>query len=317
MHSIMTTSVSSVSALTMCAACGKEEDEDTKLKFCNACKLVKYCSRDCQANHRPQHKKACKKRAAEIYDEKLFKEVERDECPICLLPLPGGTLTELFQSCCGKVICHGCMHSMKESEGGLDLCAFCRTPAPTSEKEHKKRLNKLKESGGAFLNFASYYARGSMGMPQDYQKSNELLLKAGELGCAAAYLNLGNSYYFGHGAEVDKKKAKHYYELAAMGGNVEARHCLGILEGKAGNYHRAFKHTTIAARTGHTEALDLVKKGYMHGDVTKDEYANTLRAYHDQQKEMKSDARDKAAEVYRERLRESSTLTFDRSEMQA
>ena len=315
----MATSVSSVSALTMCAACGKEEDEDTKLKFCNACKLVKYCSRDCQAAHRKQHKQACKKRAAELYDEQLFKEVEPEECPICLLPLSNETHTELFQSCCGKVICCGCMHSMKESEGGVDLCAFCRTPAPTSEKELKKRLKKLiekEESGGAFLNLATFYARGSLGMPQDQQKANELYLKGGQLGCSNAYLNLGNSYYFGQGAEVDKKKAKHYYELAAIGGNAEARHALGILEGKAGN-HRAFKHTMIAARAGHTEALDLVKKGYMHGNVTKDEYANTLRAYHERQKEMKSDARDKATEVYRERLRENSFLTFDRSEMQA
>ena len=32
--------------------------------------------------------------------------------------------------------------------------------------------------------------------------------------------------------------------------------------------------------------------------VTKDEYANTLRAYHERQKEMKSDARDKASVVF-------------------
>ena len=47
-------------------------------------------------------------------------------------------------------------------------------------------------------------------------KANELLLKAGELGCAEAYRNLGMSYNNGLGVEVDKKKAKHYYELAAM-----------------------------------------------------------------------------------------------------
>ena len=29
--------------------------------------------------------------------------------------------------------------------------------------------------------------------------------------------------------------------------------------------------------------------------ITKDEYASTLRAYHDRQKEMKSDTRNKAA----------------------
>ena len=39
----------------------------------------------------------------------------------------------------------------------------------------------------------------------------------------------------------------------------------------------------------------MVKKGFMKGDVTKDEYANTLRAYHERQKEMKSKERDMAA----------------------
>ena len=39
-----------------------------------------------------------------------------------------------------------------------------------------------------------YYAEGHMGMPQDRAKENELFLKAGELGCAYAYCNLGSAY---------------------------------------------------------------------------------------------------------------------------
>ena len=34
-------------------------------------------------------------------------------------------------------------------------------------------------------------------VPQDWSKANELYLKAGELGCADAYFNLGNSYQWG------------------------------------------------------------------------------------------------------------------------
>ena len=41
---------------------------------------------------------------------------------------------------------------------------------------------------------------------------------------------------------------------------------------------------------------DAVKDGFMKGYVTKDEYANTLRAYQKIQDEMKSDQRDKAEE---------------------
>ena len=57
-----------------CASCGKAAVDDVKLKICTACKLVKYCSVECQKNHRPQHKKACKKRAAEIKDDRLFTQ---------------------------------------------------------------------------------------------------------------------------------------------------------------------------------------------------------------------------------------------------
>ena len=62
-----------------CANCAKEEDEDNNLKFCGACKLVKYCSAACQRAHRPLHKRECKQRVAELHDEALFKDVEPDE----------------------------------------------------------------------------------------------------------------------------------------------------------------------------------------------------------------------------------------------
>jgi hypothetical protein len=58
----------------VCANCGKSAVDDVKLKICTACKLVKYCSVDCQKNHRSKHKKACKKRAAEIRDDNLFRQ---------------------------------------------------------------------------------------------------------------------------------------------------------------------------------------------------------------------------------------------------
>ena len=118
-----------------------------------------------------------------------------------------------------------------------------------------------------------------MGMPQDMTKAQELFLTAGELGCSDAYYNLGYSYKMGNGVEVDQKKARHFYELAAMSGNVGARHNLGCVEGEAGNYNRAMKHFMLSAKAGYKDSLDKVKEGFMKGIVTKEEYANTLRAY--------------------------------------
>jgi len=280
-----------------CANCGKGEEDSNKLKTCTACLSVKYCSRECQAAHRPQHKKECKKRAAEIYDEKLFKEPPSPEdCPICMLTLPINASQSSFFSCCGKLICNGCIHAMKMSEG-KDLCPFCRMPMAISNEGNIKRLYKLMDKGNAdaYYCLGNQHAQGLNDIPQDWNKATELYLKAGELGCSTGYYNLGNSYYHGQGVVMNKKKAEHYFELAAMNGYISARNNLGCMEWEKGNQHRAMKHFILAAGSGHKDSLETVKSGFMRGLVTKDDYANTLRAYHERQKEMKSDERDKAA----------------------
>ena len=64
-----------------CAECG--EEGGASLKTCKSCKLVKYCNADCQKNHWPKHKKECKRHAAELYDEALFKDPPaKEDCPI-------------------------------------------------------------------------------------------------------------------------------------------------------------------------------------------------------------------------------------------
>ena len=110
-----------------CASCGKVGGN---LNTCNKCKMVKYCNAACKKKHRSKHKKACERRVAELHDEALFKEhPPREDCPICFLPLPLDLGQTTFQSCCGKVICNGCIHAMREEargRGKIELCAFCR-----------------------------------------------------------------------------------------------------------------------------------------------------------------------------------------------
>ncbi|EJK71803.1 hypothetical protein THAOC_06721 [Thalassiosira oceanica] len=76
----------------VCANCGKLGSDAVKLKNCTACRLVKYCGVDCQRAHRKKHKKACKRRAAELKDERLYSQgqerPEGDFCSICTLPIP-------------------------------------------------------------------------------------------------------------------------------------------------------------------------------------------------------------------------------------
>jgi len=299
----ITEAIESISVLDIisCASCGKEGNSND-MNICNKCKEVKYCNAACKKKHRSKHKKACERRVAELHDKELFKDhPPNEECPICLLPLSNDEKQEVFQVCCGKRICSGCCYAMA-IQGGKHLCAFCRIPASRQDEEIIKQTKNLmdKGNGDAFYIFASYYAQGIYGLQQDYQKTNELLLKAGELGCAKGYNKLGNAYSFGRGVERDAKQAKYYWELAAMGGYVDARHNLGCVEFKAGNHHRAFKHWILAARAGCKESLDNVTRGFKDGFVTKDGYASNMRAYQKSRDDVKSDARDKVARIIQE-----------------
>ena len=68
---------------------------------------------------------------------------------------------------------------------------------------------------------------------------------------------------------MDMEKAKNYYELAAMGGDV------GV--------------------TGHDKSLEKIRVCFMHGDATKDDFEKALRTNQAAKDEMKSYQRDAAA----------------------
>ena len=71
-----------------CAECGKD-DGDVSLKACGACMRVRYCNAVCQKSHWLKHKIECRQRAAELYDEALFKDPPtKEDCSICFLSMP-------------------------------------------------------------------------------------------------------------------------------------------------------------------------------------------------------------------------------------
>lgn len=286
-----------------CANCGKESSD--VVNTCNKCKSVMYCNAACKKKHRQKHKKQCERHVAELHEEKLFRDhPPREECPICLLPLTISVNDHVFQVCCGVQICMGCYHAYIDEASGRGkkkniLCAFCRTPSLISDEEAVKRMNKLVENcnAEAICELGMYYSEGAFGFPQDFVKANELYQKAGELGCSAGFLNLGNAYDSGMGVEVEATKAHYYWELAAMNGNIGARHNLGLRLVKVGDIDQGMKHMLIAARAGSLYSLEVVKVGYKGKAVTKEEYANALRACQERQNEMKSDQREKAKAV--------------------
>ena len=296
------------SEVQICANCGKEGGDVTNT--CNKCMSVMYCNAACKKKHRHKHKKECAEhvkraaeRAAELHDEKLFKQPPpKDDCPICMIRLPSLHTGQTYMECCGKIICRGCIYAPVYDDKGNEVdnrkCPFCRTLPPSTDEEFIKRFEKRVELNDptGINDLGSYYAKGGKGLLQNMAKALELWHRAGELlGYADAFYNIACVCYNGNGVEKDEKKANHYCELAAMGGNITARYNLAITEGKAGNLARAVKHFMISVKDGDFDSLQKVKGLYLNGHVTKDDYANALRSYQAYLDEIKSDQRDEAA----------------------
>ena len=285
----------------VCANCGKEGNDINNI--CNKCKQVKYCNAACKKKHRQKHKKDCERTVAKLYDIELFKEPppQYGDCPICFLRLPALCTGSRYMSCCGKVICSGCYYApVYDNQGNIiaeKKCPFCRTPTSISNEEMIKRDKKRVELDDpiAIYNQGCDYDQGKYGYPQDYTKALAYWHRAAELGLSEAYCSIGYAYDHGEGVEVDKKKAEHYYELAAMKGHVKARDNLGIMEENAGNTERALKHYMIAASAGDNDSLDCIKDMYSDGDATKEDYTKALKSYQIYLDEVKSKQRDEAA----------------------
>ena len=91
------------------------------------------------------------------------------------------------------------------------------------------------------------------------------------------------------------KKAKYYFELAAMDGNAVARHNLCSVEAREGNMDRAVKHWMISAGIGYDNSLNYIRHAFSTGHATKDDYEKALRAHKEAKDEMKSDQRETVA----------------------
>ena len=280
-----------------CASCGIAGGDDIKLKKCTACYLVKYCSVKCQKDHWSKHKRACKKRAAELKDELLFKQPESSylgDCPICCLPIPIDPDKSTLYSCCGKIICNGCdfANQKRETERRLQQkCPFCRAVAPKTKEEFNGRIMKRIEANDPVAMRHLGMIRQAEG---DYGIAFEYWTKAAALGDAKARFQLSTLYGEGKGVEKDDRKFLHHTEQAAIGGHPIARHNLGCLEWRNDRTDRAAKHWIIASKLGYDMSLEAVKNRYKDGIVSKEDFTAALRGYQTATEATKSPQREEA-----------------------
>ena len=94
-----------------------------------------------------------------------------------------------------------------------------------------------------------------------------------------AHFNLSLMYRLGQGVEKDEKKKVYHLEEAAIGGDVQARHNLAVIEGSNGRMERAVKHWFIAANMGEEVSMKALWKYHAKGLVKKEALTATLRAH--------------------------------------
>eukprot|EP00984_Skeletonema_dohrnii_P000882 scaffold274_cov78-Skeletonema_dohrnii-CCMP3373.AAC.3 len=280
---------------------------------CDACDLVRYCSDKCQQDHSPHHEAMCKERAAELRDEKLFKEPESThlgDCPICCLPHPLGSESfMIMMSCCSKLICHGCDYANKvrEIEARLQqTCPFCRHPAPTTlEEANRSEMRRVAANDRVAIR-----QKGTRHLSNgDYESAFDYLTKATGLGDASAHYLLALLYRTGEGVEKDEKKELFHLEEAAIAGHPRARYDLACHERGNERDDRAIKHFIIDANLGCDDSIQALKEYYKHGLVSKEDFAAALRGHHAAVQATKSPKRDSAEAM--EKFRAYQQQTFD------
>ena len=275
-----------------CAGCGIASKSAGKdLKNC-ACRVVMYCGTACQKAHRSQHKNECREKLQEAHNEKLFATPPPPEdCHICFHRLPLENDGSTYHNCCGKRICNGCLfaNTLLNMASGKDPCPFCRS-VDNSMKAMRIRMDK--KDGRAFHIMGTQHYIGGSGFKKDLDKAYEYWTKGAEYGSSECHASIGG-FHFGEGgpSAFDAKKARTHFELAAMQGNVGARHNLGMMELKANKSATAMKHFLISACVGHEPSFNMVKKGYPLKDVRKADYESCVRAYHESVQDLKTDER--------------------------
>ena len=238
----------------------------------------------------------------ETIDIDLFAPItDREECPICMLPLPYDDNEITFMPCCGKHICSGCIHKgvLTDLANGTPKhetakCSFCRQKPKNSIKELKKLMKR--DNSQAFMQMVFRYNQGE-GVIQSDTRALEMLTKAAEFGEAEAFAQLGKYYENGNVIEQDLSKSLEFYELGAKKGSINCHQQLAVFHWRNGNFHKNIQHIKVAASAGDKVSMGALTRFYKDNKdklLSKDELAQTLRAHQASLNEMKSKERDDA-----------------------
>ena len=191
-------------------------------------------------------------------------------CPVCLEDWDVNAVPKLRLCCCRK-ICGSC-----EDKIGGGPCALCRSPV-VKESECVSRLKRHIEDGvpEAMNELGEVYCDGKqakkLGLVKSAKRARALWEKATELGEVEAMYNMGRFYDEGPigvnpvGVKLNKKKAMHFYRMAADLGHAVSQNWLGIKLITV-DWEEAFRYFQLSAEQGYTNGELNLGECYWEGD---------------------------------------------------
>ena len=223
----------------------------------------------------------------------------RDECPICLIPLPIDDKSTCYRPCCGKMICKGCIadqvqmfirdsgdEMQEEMIKALNQCMFCRTDMYGKSDELNRAAAENNRPEGMFRVGLLYLA------DENNEEGTKWLKRATVLGCGKAAEKIGDILL----EDEDKTQACFYFNKAAELGRVQSFVKLGNIELDRGEVASAMDNYRKAAICGvkSKSLVQVLKRGFIEKYITKEEYFSTLYKHYKANDEMNSESRKRA-----------------------
>lgn len=249
----------------------------------------------------------------ELKDVEIFGRIaEREDCPICFLPLPrngtGDLRGTIYEPCCGKTVCDGCRVSHIDALSGsktleesfIYSCPFCRASnkvgiAEVTDMERirverlKNRIERANDTT-AMMELAGNYYKGKAELGKDDVCCLRLYLQAAEVGDTSALSALAKHCYAGEIMKRNIHSAKKLATAAAKQGDSYAHYQLGYfyLEEKGGTQDEKelnnsmtlmAQHFAYAAKGGCVDAMKQYQRLFKIGIINHHEYAEVEQTF--------------------------------------
>ena len=188
----------------------------------------------------------------------------RDEYPVCFSTLPLESAEQMYQSCCGKIICARCLGEYaRASDNDKPTCPMCRAPIVCADFKHLERLYRRVGSGdGEAVNRISlYHQNGMFGFEENFSRAKEIYRHACMAGCSDSPINLAVLY----NREGNLWRFCYHMKRAAISRGVNARFSIASMEFADGNISSAVTHWAIGARMGCQASYDNLLKTHSDG----------------------------------------------------